>query len=482
MDFKQLFDSLSTTLGESFPNIAGAIIIVAIGWLAAIVVRSLTVRCARMFRANERVKKLTDTAVDVESGIGAIAYYLVLILAIIAFFNTLNLGQVATPLESMVEKAIGYLPNLVAGGALVLVAWVLASMLRSLFGAVLSRTSIDSKTETDDKGKPTSQNIASVIYFLTLLLFVPGVLAALKLEGLALPAREMANEILGLVPNLIAAGLIAAAGWMLAKILRSIVTNLLASTRLDEVTRKAGFEAAMPLSSFVGLLVFAFVLVPALVAAFKTLGLEAIADPATQMLSSFMLAIPKLFGAALILAVSYLIANLVSTLVVGLLGGLGFNALPGKLGLAGIVPSGTTASKIAGQLVLVLVMLIAVIESAAALGFANLSGLANSLVELAGRVALGTLVISAGLWFSRFAHDAVVHLGRPNASLVASIARYTVIALALAMGLRTMGIADEIVTNAFSLTLGALAVAFAVAFGLGGRDAASQQVQKWLGK
>jgi hypothetical protein len=65
---------------------------------------------------------------------------------------------------------------------------------------------------------------------------------------------------------------------------------------------------------------------------------------------------------------------------------------------------------------------------------------------------------------------------------LAGMARYTILALVLAMGLRAMGIADDIVDLAFGLTLGAVAVAVALSFGLGGREAAGKQMDIWLAR
>ena len=70
----------------------------------------------------------------------------------------------------------------------------------------------------------------------------------------------------------------------------------------------------------------------------------------------------------------------------------------------------------------------------------------------------------------------------PNAMFMAGLARITILGLVLAMGLRAMGIADDIVSLAFGLTLGAVAVAVALSFGLGGREAAGKQMEYWLGR
>ena len=48
------------------------------------------------------------------------------------------------------------------------------------------------------------------------------------------------------------------------------------------------------------------------------------------------------------------------------------------------------------------------------------------------------------------------------------------------MGLRAMGLANDIVNMAFGMTLGAAAIAFALSFGIGGREAAGKQMEHWL--
>jgi uncharacterized membrane protein len=49
------------------------------------------------------------------------------------------------------------------------------------------------------------------------------------------------------------------------------------------------------------------------------------------------------------------------------------------------------------------------------------------------------------------------------------------------MALQQMGLADEIISLAFGLLFGAIAVAAAIAFGLGGRDIAARQLDEWHG-
>ncbi len=92
------------------------------------------------------------------------------------------------------------------------------------------------------------------------------------------------------------------------------------------------------------------------------------------------------------------------------------------------------------------------------------------------------VIIAVGLWIAGLAHRAIRGLGGNSSAMYAGIARFTVLGLVFAMGLRAMGIADDIVNLAFGLTLGAIAVAAALSFGLGGREAAGKQMEHWLSR
>ena len=100
----------------------------------------------------------------------------------------------------------------------------------------------------------------------------------------------------------------------------------------------------------------------------------------------------------------------------------------------------------------------------------------------AGQVILGLVIFAIGLYLAKLASDAVVTTKIDQAPLLALAARIAIIVLASAMGLRQMGLANEIITVAFALLLGTIAVAAAVAFGIGGREVAADLIAEWLNK
>jgi len=482
MDFTSMWQSLLTTLGESLPGLLMALAILIVGWIVAVIVRAIVRKSLGLLKLNDRVASAAGGKMDLEGGVAKGVFYLVMLLALIAFFNALNLPLVSEPLQSLVDKVLAFLPNLIAGGVLMLIAWILASILRKVATNALAATTLDEKLSADAGMKPMSQSLGHVLYGLVLLLFLPAVLGALQLEGLLSPVRDMVNEILAVLPNLLAAAVFALVGWFVAKLLRNMVTSLLEAAGANKLGEKAGLKGTMTLAKLAGLIVFIFVFVPALIQALDVLQVDAISTPATQVLGSFMAAVPKLFAAAVILAVAFLVSSFVANLASSLLGGLGFDGVPERLGLRGALPGSTTPSQLVGRIIVFFVVLFAVVEAAGVLGFAQISDLVETFIQFGGQVLLGVVIIAIGLWMANLAHAAISRLDRPQAALMAGLARFTILGVVFAMGLRAMDLANEIVNAAFYLTLGSVAVAVALSFGLGGREAAGKQMEHWLAR
>jgi hypothetical protein len=435
-----------------------------------------------LLRIDERVGTSTGSKINIANGFASAAYYVVLLVALVAFFNALKLEQVSGTLQSLVDQIFAYLPKLAAGGILLLVAWVIATVLRTIVKNALSATSLDDRLSGEAGMSPVSDSLGNVLYWLVILLFLPAVLGAFGMAGLLEPVEGMVEGFLAMLPNVLAAAAIGLVGWFVARILRDLVTNLLSAAGADRLGERAGLRGTTTLSGLLGLIVYIFVFVPALVAALNALKVEAISAPATEMLGTFMGALPNLFGAALILAVAWFVSSFIANLVSNLLGGMGFDQLPEKLGLGQAFRAQTTPSQLIGKLVVFFVMLFAVVEAANRLGFGQVSDLVGTMIAFGGQVLLGIAIIAVGVWISNVAHSAMTRVSGESGAPAAGLARFAILGIVIAMGLRAMGLADDIVNLAFGLTLGAVAVAVALSFGLGGREAAGRQMEHWLSR
>ncbi len=482
MDFSTLATSLSNTLGAHLPNILGALAILIAGWLIAVAARAGSIRLLEMLKVNQRIQESTDQTLDVEGGIAIGIFWVILLVTVLGVLNALDLDLVSDPFQVMVTQIFSYLPRLVAGTVLVLVAWLVATALRTMSTRLLEKTTWDQKLSEKAGMEPMSKNVGNVLFWLVVLLFIPAILGAYALDGLLAPVQGMINKSLDVLPNVFGALVIGFVGWLVAKVLRGLVVNLLAAAGADEAGHKAGLEQSVQISRVAGTLVFIFIFIPTLIAALDALKIEAISRPATDMLSRILDAVPHLVAAGLILIVTWYVAKFASALVTRLLNSMGLDTLPGKIGITGTFDGDLKPSALAGMLILFFAMLFATVEAANQLDFTQVRNVVTTFIGFAGNILLGSVILLIGFWLANLAHTALTRTGGNASSSLANIARIAILGLVIAMGLRAMGIADDIVNLAFALAFGAVAVAVALSFGLGGREAAGKQMEHWLSK
>ena len=495
MEVLQVFwQQIAQLVGGYVPNLVGALAILLFGWLVALAI-SAGVRAAfRRTKLDERVARWITGGeeakpIDAGSWIAKRVYYLLMLFVLIAFFQVLGLTLITQPLNSLLVQVFQYAPRLLGAGALLLLAWLVATALRFLITRTLKALKVDERLGDqagieEEKRVPLTQTLGNAVYWLVFLLFLPAILSTLALEGLLDPVQGMLDKALGFLPNIFAAGLILVIGWFVARIVQRIVSNLLAAVGVDRLSERIGLAKALgkqQLSGVLGLVVYVLILIPVLVAALNALALDAITQPATNMLDDILTAFPAIFAAALLLAIAYVVGRVVSELIANLLAGVGFDAILAKLGMGKEPGEGEqTPSQIVGYLVMLAIMLFASIEALRLLGFALVAELVTSFTAFAGQVILGLIVFAIGLYLANLAAKTIKASGATQAGMLALAARVSILALAGAMALREMGLANEIIDLAFGLLLGAVAVAAALAFGLGGRETASRELEEWV--
>jgi hypothetical protein len=482
MDMATFMESLQTTLGTQLPSIIAAIALLIVGWFLAVVVRAGVRRLLSALKVNERIGETTDEKMDVEKGVAVGAFWLIILVTLVGVFNALSLELVSDPFNQLLSQIIGYLPRLLAGALLLILAWILATLLRALSAKALAATKWDERLAEEAGTKPMSKSVGNVLFWLTFLLFVPAILGAFDLEGLLEPVQGMIDEALSMIPNIVAAVAIGFVGWVVARVLRGLVSNLLAAVGVDRFGADVGLSSQVQISRLVGMIVFIFVFIPALIAALDALQIESISAPATEMLSMILEAVPNLLAAAVILIITWYVAKFAADIVSRLLSGLGFDTVPQRLGFSYAFKAPMTPSAIVGGLIVFFAMLFATVEAANRLGFSQVRDLVSTFIEFGGDILLGGAIFIIGYWLANLAFNAIARASGKDTSGLGQIARLAILGLVIAMGLRAMGIADDIVNLAFGLTLGAVAVAFALSFGLGGRDAAGKQMEHLFSK
>jgi hypothetical protein len=410
---------------------------------------------------------------------------------------------------------LAYIPLLISAAILFVVAWLIASILRAVVTRLLNSSSMV-RNATENAAVPAQnrttigQTVGNLVYWLVFLLFLPAILGALQLQGILGPVQTMVNNLLAYLPNILAAAVVFVIGYFVARIVKQVVTNLLASAGVDNFTKRAGMGDVadqVRLSDVIGWILFVFILIPTTIAALNALNIPAVSTPASNMLNQIMLALPNIFAAIVILAVAYFVGRLLGRFVAELLAAVGFNRFFERIGLynpssagqaaarvsdaaqraatettgepAPRIPARATPADFVGSLVTVGILLFAALEASQFLGFVFLATLVSSFIVAAFQILVGLVIFGIGLYLSSLADRAIRDTAMTQSNILAPVARAVIIIFSGALALRQMGIADSIVNLAFGLLLGAVAVAAAIAFGLGGRDFAHQQLERW---
>jgi len=197
--------------------------------------------------------------------------------------------------------------------------------------------------------------------------------------------------------------------------------------------------------------------------------------------------LPALIGAIVIFVIGWIIARLVKLAVVKLLKLVRFDKATEKGGVNEFLKKGDitkSPSEILGTLVYWFIMILVIIASLDALGLPIVSDLLNSIFLYIPNVVAAIIVLILGFLVGNLL-AAVVRTAASNAGFKAAdgmgkLALYAIVLFSVAIALDQLGVGEEIVGAAFIITFGAVALALALAFGLGGRDAAAEYVKRWL--
>lgn len=502
-----------------FVHIILPFVVLVLGWLVAHLVSWVVRRGLIRTQLDDKLLGLVmgrDAATDIHAGlwISRAMFYLVMLFVLVAFFQMLGMTAMTEPLNKALDQIFTYLPKLLSATVLLLVAWIAGSLLRRIVTGVLSRANVERRLAEPAGLEAASksvlpQTVGNVVYWLTFLVLLPAVLDALGLQGLLQPVQQMMAKIIGFLPNLFAATLIMLIGWLGARIVQQVIANVLDATGVNNFGRRVGLATGLGIESLSGLagtLSYAVILILAIIAALESLNFEAISNPASSMLEGVLAAVPSILVAGGILLIGYLVARLVSRVVDDVLRQVGFNTLLQRLGIAEVtvaeehspsIAEATAAedrppataeatfaldrppSQLAGYVAMMAVLLFSAVEATEQLGFQELAGMLVKLTLLFGKVVLGVLIFGFGLYLASVFSRIVSRKGGAYSSILGTIVRVAIVALSLFMGLREMGIANEIITLAFGLILGSAAVAAAIAFGMGGRDLAKKHMEQW---
>ncbi|WP_422343469.1 mechanosensitive ion channel [Parasphingorhabdus sp.] len=324
-------------------------------------------------------------------------------------------------------------------------------------------------------GDSIGMSLGKIVSLLIWLFGLIAVLSTFGLNSVIEPLQTLLDDVMGFIPNIIGAGIIFFVGSIVANIVKQIVETAMMTVNLDKWANKAGAEEVTgnsTISKTIGTIVYVLIIIPIAILALDALNMSSITSPATALLDTIFTSIPLVIGAAILLGIAYLIARWVGGLIEEVLPGLGVDRSVNALG---ILPEKTTVSSVVSKVVIIAIMLFAAIAATRMLQFPELTNILNEVLALGGKVIFGGVIIGLGFMIANILARIVG--GASEGSMGSQIVKYATIVLFVAMGLKYMGLADSIINMAFGALVIGGGVAAALAFGLGGRDAAAKTLE-----
>lgn len=209
-------------------------------------------------------------------------------------------------------------------------------------------------------------------------------------------------------------------------------------------------------------------------------------EPARAILYQIGSFMPRLLIAALVVVGGWLLAKIVHLAVVKALRTVNFNVLTERSGMDGFLKQGgvsldTTA--IVGLLAYWLVILAALLIAFNGLGLTYITDLLGRVVWFVPNVFVAILVLAFGSYFARFVGDAVSTYCRSiklqDAVFLGKLAQYAIMVFVVLIALDQIQVGGDIVRLSFLVILAGIVFAFALAFGLGGKDWAAERIAHW---
>lgn len=404
------------------------------------------------------------------------------------------MSNITYQFERVLETIISAIPNILMALLLLLLAWVIAKVAKTLVvkgGKAAKLPTVFQKAKlahTHEDGIKLLDTLGKLVYFLVFLFMIPSILDALGMESVSGPISNMVRNFLAFIPNLIGAGLILFVGWLLAKLAKEVVINLSKGFGVDRLPEKLGISrrdvtksssTSVSISKIIGNIVYALVIIPVAISALQVLNIEAISKPAINMLDQILAIIPNIIAASILIIIGVLVAKLVADLIKGLLSGTGLDSLTDNLETHDNLPDVPkfSLSNVIGEVVKYLIIILFVVEGLNVLKLDVLQNVGAAIIAylpfLFGALIILTVGILAASFIQKFVDEFTGH-----SSFLGKVLKYFIIGFTFFMTLDQLKLAPSIVNLTFTAIVAALAVAFALAFGIGGREFASKQLEK----
>jgi hypothetical protein len=307
--FNRLLEASTGALGPFVPKLLGALAILLAAWIGARLARAAAMRGGAKARIDERLHSPGLVAT-----LAGVAAALVWLLALPALLGTLELEGLLTPVNAMLSRLMGFVPNVFGALVVLGIGMLLANIARQIVTGLLRAAGSEKAAEKIGLGSALgAEGLAGIagnaVYALLLLPTLVAALQPLGLDAVTQPLSRLLDTVISLIPKLLSAAILVGVAALIGRALATMVTALLAGTGLDKLPEKLGAAplrvAGRSLSELAGTAVMLAVVTVAITQASEILGLPVL----TQMLASTGAAMVRIGVALVIVVVALILAS-----------------------------------------------------------------------------------------------------------------------------------------------------------------------------
>ena len=383
------------------------------------------------------------------------------------------------------DKLMDRVPNFVGALILLVVAFLCAFLIKKLVFKIMSVLKFDSaldKSKIDNERRSVLKSfVANIFFLITFALFVPAIFSKLELEGVSEPIVNMSNKLLGYMPDIIAAIVILVVGLLIAKTVKEILLPVFKKLNFDKYLEKIGFESSdkVSIADVIVNVIYVILLVPIIIASLNALKIDAISKPAIDMLNNVFVFMPRIAIAIAILFVGKFISNLVQSVLEKVLVSIGTDKVTKKAFSAADtkISKDFSLSRIISYVVKYIIVIIFLVEGLNILKLEVLTRIGNSIITYMPYGISAIIILGITILVANFV-EAMINKKFENNKITALIVKVIILTIGAFITLYQIGIAKAMVNSAFIIVLCAFAVAFAISFGIGGRDFASRMLTR----
>ena len=261
----------------------------------------------------------TSSGTSVGEALGKIVSLLIWLFGLLIILRVLGLGGVDAPIQTLLNSIMAFVPNLLGAAIIFFIGVVVARIVRDLVVTFLQTVDFDKWAnrggiDTVTGNSAISKTIGTIIYVLIIIPVAILALEALNLESVSGPASDMLRMILEAIPNIIGAAIILGIGYLISRFVVQIITEILPGLGVDQsVAALDILPAHTSLTSVVARIAQIAIMLFFAIAAMRLLGFAELTSILDQILE---LGGRVIFG-AIVIAVGFMIANLLSRVIGG---------------------------------------------------------------------------------------------------------------------------------------------------------------------